>query len=126
MPCLNLRQAEAGDDVLDLALADGNGGDLGVEVAPVLLGHAHIGAQDLDDILVQHAAADELARRDADAFLLDLGQRARERSRDGAADVRVVDVAGDEADELAVDEDGLPDVDVGRVGARPIRYRDRW
>ena len=43
------------------------------------------------------------------------------RGRHGAADIGVVDVAADEADELAIAEYRLPDMDVGRVGRDEAR-----
>ena len=113
---MKLVRAEAVDDLVDLALADVDAGDLGVEVAPVLLGQAHIVGDDAQQVLVEHAVAHQPHRRNAHALLMDLGQRARQRGRHRAADIGVVDVIADEADELAVAEDRLPQMDVGRVG----------
>ena len=108
--------AEARDHLVHLALAGVDRRDLGREVAHVLFGHAHVEPQDVEQLLVEPPGLHQLRGRDADAFLVDFGQRAREAGRNGAAHVGVVDVAGDEADDFAVVEHRLPDVDVGRVG----------
>ncbi|MNZ88314.1 hypothetical protein D3C78_1072030 [compost metagenome] len=69
-------KAETGNDLLHLAFADVDGGDLGVEVADILFRHADIGLHHVDDEGIEPAFANELDRRDAQAFLLDFGKRA--------------------------------------------------
>ena len=59
----------------------------------------------------------ELERRDAQAFLVDLGRVRGVRARDAAADVGVVADRRGEGEPLAVDEDRLEDEDVGQVHA---------
>ena len=109
--------AELAHHVVDLALAGVHGGDLRLQVAVVLLGHAHVGQHHVEQRLVELALVVELVRRDADAFLVDLGQLPRQRCRHRAAHVGVVDVADGEGDQLVLPEDRLPHMQVGRVGA---------
>ena len=109
--------AEARDHLVDLALPRGHGRDLRLEIAPVLLGHAHVHQHHVDQLLVELAALVELRRREADAFLVHVDVRPREARRHRAAHVRVVDVSDREAHQLPIVEDGLPQVDVRGVGA---------
>src|SRR5258708_17222518 len=64
--------AEALDHLVHLALARLHRGDLGLEVAPVLLAHADVEQHDVEHILVELAATIELHRREPDAFLMHL------------------------------------------------------
>ena len=50
-------------------LAKVEGVELRVEVAPIRLRHPRICSEDVDDVALQHTAANELHRRDADALL---------------------------------------------------------
>ena len=109
--------AELAHHVVHLALAGVHGRDLRLQVAMVLLGHADVGQHHIEQRLVQRALLVELVGRNADAFLVDLGQLPRQRGRHRAADVGVVDVADGEGDQLVLPEDRLPHVQVGRVGA---------
>ncbi len=106
-----------GNHLAHLALARIAGGDLRLEIAPALLGCPHVGEQYVEHLLIDLATMHDLGRRYADAFLMHLGQGARQRSRHGAADVGVMYVADGEADDLPVMENRLPDVDVGRMRA---------
>ncbi|CFU65060.1 Uncharacterised protein [Bordetella pertussis] len=115
--------AEPVDDLVHLALADIERGDLGVEVAAVLLRHAHIDFHDAQHFLVDDAVARQQHRRDAQALLVDFGQGARQRRRHGAAHVGIVDVAADEADQAAVAEHRLPDVHVRGMGGHEAAVR---
>ena len=108
--------SKARDDLVQLALADIHAGDLRVQIAPVLLRHANVARDQPHEIVVHHAVPHQPHRRDAQAFLVDLRQAARERGRHRAADIGVVDVVADEGDELAVEENGLPHMHVGRMG----------
>ena len=111
---------------MHLSLADIDAGDLRVEVAPILLGQADIVGDEAQQILIHDAVAHQTHRRNPQALLVDLGQAARQSRRHCAADIRVVDMIADEADELAVTEDRLPHMDVGGVGRDDSRHRDRW
>ena len=113
--------AEALDHLAHLALARVHAGDLGVHVAPVLLGHAHVGEKDVAHVAVELAPAVELHGRQPHALLVHLGQRARERRRHRAAHVGVVDMGDREAGDLALVEDRLPDMHVRRVRAHEAR-----
>ena len=101
---------------MDFALARVDGSDLRLEVAPVLIGRAHVGEQDIAKLLVDFTSADQFRRPQPDSFLMDVGRFAREACRHGAADIGMVDVVDDEAGDLTVVEDRLPKMDIGRVG----------
>ena len=81
----------------------------------VLLRHPHVVGDHRQQVLVHHAVAHQAHRRDAQPFLLDLRQAARQRGRHRAADIGVVDVAAGEAHQLAVAEHRLPDMRIRRV-----------
>ncbi len=109
--------AEATDHVVDLALARSHRGELGLEVAPVLLGHAHVGEHHVEQNLVELALLVDLARRNTDALLVHLGELTRQRRRHRATDIGVVDVPDREGDDLVAPEDRLPHVQIGRMRA---------
>ena len=100
---------------LDLALAGVERAGQRLEVAHVQMRLADIHRHDPQDLLVEDPVAHQGHRREADALLMDLGQRARQARRHRAAHVGVVDMAADEADDLALVEDRLPEMGVGRV-----------
>ncbi len=100
---------------LDLALAGIERADQRLDVADVEVGLAHIGAHDPQDHLIENALIDQLHRRKADSFLMNFGQRPADRSRHCAAHVGVMDVASGPGDDLAVDENRLPQMRVGRM-----------
>ena len=66
--CANCtRIAQSAD--LDALFTEAERVELAVEVAPIRQRHARIGGEDIDDILLHPAAAHELDRRHAKAFL---------------------------------------------------------
>ena len=48
--------------------------DLAVKIAPVRLRHARVRGENVDDVLLDDAGADELHRRNADALLKAFGR----------------------------------------------------
>ena len=115
--------AELFDHRVDSALARIHRGDLRLQIAPVLLRHANIGEQDVEDVLIDLPRAHDLCRRQANAFLVNLGQRARQAGGHRAADIRVVDVTDSETHDFAGVEDRLPDMHVRRMGADEAAVR---
>ena len=116
-----IRRAEAGDNLVDLAFSDVDRSDLRFEIAPVLFRHAHVQPQDTRHILVQFAVADNLQRRNADALLHDIGQGARQRGGHRAADIGVVNMADHEAEDVAAVKDRLPDMNIGGMSGDVAR-----
>lgn len=116
-PLLEGFAAELVDHGAHLALAGLKRADQRLEVAEVLVRLAHIEHHDAQHFLVQFATPVKLRRRKADALLVHLGQRPRQACRHRAAHVGIVDVSAGPADDLAVVEDRLPQVQVGRVGS---------
>ena len=93
------------------------------EVAPPLVGRAHVPEKHAEQILIAYPLTEELHRRDDQPFLKHLG-RERERARRHAADVGVVGAARhEEARRLVgvVEEDGRDHRHVGEVGAALVR-----
>ena len=99
------------------ALGDRAGGDLRPEVAEGHPRDADVRLDDLEDVLDRLALGVELEPGQADALLEDLGVVAGARARQPAADVAVVRGRAREADQLAVEVDGLEDEDVLQVHA---------
>src|SRR5256885_15206909 len=64
--------------------------ELPVEIAPVRLRYARIGTENIDDVLLQNATADELHRWNTEAFLKALGRLGVEIARHIAADIEPV------------------------------------
>ena len=101
----------------DLAPADLVAGDVGHHVADHLLGHPHVGADDLDQQLVEPALVVELADREAQALVIDLRRR---RAEARAADVGQMRDAERVGDDAALAEHGPHHGDVVEVaGAEP-------
>src|SRR5437870_3984478 len=73
---------------------------LAVEIAPVRLRHARIRGEDVDNVLLDHAAADELHRRDAEALLKALSGLGVEIARHVAADVEPMPNRGEPRKDL--------------------------
>ena len=90
-----------------------------VDVAPDLIGNAHIGLDDLGELRVERTGAIELHRRDAESLLKDLAVGRRDASRRAAAHVGGVQKAPTECDQLAVEENGCDQIEVGRMGDEP-------
>ena len=105
-----------GNNFVDSALANVQGRNLGVQVAAILLGCAHVDHHDLEHRFVDNALANDFQRRKPDPFLLHFRQGSREGGRHRAAHVGVVDMTADEADDFARVKDRLPQHDVGCMG----------
>ena len=85
---------------------------------------AHVGEEDLEDVVVEDAAAEDAEGGDADAFF-EVGAGAGvEGAGEDAADVRPVGGGGGEGDEGVLVEDGLDEVDVVAVGAGDVGVVD--
>ena len=80
-----------------LAAADLVAGDVGHHVAHHLLRHAHIGADDLDNQLVEPALLIELADREAQALVVDLHCRGAEARAADVGQMRDAERVGDDA-----------------------------
>ena len=104
-------------EVVDGALADVAGGQLGAQIAQGHLGHAHIDAQDFEDGFFGHAAAVEFEPGQAQALLENLGIVAGRAARQTATQVEVVGGADGKGDAFSFPEDGFDDEDVGDVHA---------
>ncbi|MNV37484.1 hypothetical protein D3C71_1290060 [compost metagenome] len=93
------------------------GGHLHTQVQHALFGVAGVGADQAQHVFIVLAVARDAAGGDANAFLEDRLQAARDGPWHRAAHVRMVrDVGGEEA-QHAVPEYGGDDVDVGQVAA---------
>ena len=84
------RRAELGEQLPQPALADARRADHGREIAAEVAGMAHVEHDHLVDVLAPLALLVELQRRDADAFLVDLGGAGVVGAVRGAADVALV------------------------------------
>ncbi len=91
-----------------------------LQIAPDLRADTGVVLQDVDDVAVEHPFAPQLDRPELDAFLIDLGQVGSDAARHRAADVGGVDECPGEADELALEEDRLRQMDVHRVGDEAV------
>ena len=118
------RHAARLDHLADAPHAEPARRDLREIVAAPLLRHARIEQQQVEDVLLQLALAEQPDQRNARAFLIDLGA-ARHAARRDAADVGVMRDVAHEADELAVGEHRHRHVDVGQMRAAR-RVTDRW
>ena len=88
-----------------------------MDVAQHLRGIAHVLGEQREQVLVRHARAEQLHRRDLDAFLEDLARLQRIL---GAADVADVADRADEADQPAVAEHRREHRDIEQMpGAEP-------
>ena len=67
------RRAKLGKEFLQATLAEMRGADHGREVAAEVVGIAHVERDHVEDVVAQPACLVELDRRDAQAFLPDLG-----------------------------------------------------
>jgi hypothetical protein len=95
--------------------AQAAGCDLGIVVAAPFLGDTGVQKQDLEQVLVQLALLVQSYHRDAQSLLVDLRHAAGHRARRHAADVGVMGDVADEAEQFALDEHRLGEVDVGQV-----------
>ncbi len=93
---------------MHFALAGVHRRNLCLEIAPVLLRHAHIGQHDIERLLVQFTRFVELRRRHSHALLMHFGEGARQTRGDSAPNIRIVDMTNGITDELAVVKYGFP------------------
>ena len=108
------------EQCLQAALAEIERVELAVEIAPVRLRHARIRAENVDDVLLQHARAYELHRRDAEAFLEALGRLGVEVTRHVAADIEPVADRGEPDEHLAVAHERPHETEVVEMRAAVI------
>ena len=104
-----------GDQFVDALLGGRQAREASLHVAPVLVGRARVDQDHLAQRLVEFAGGIELLRRNPQALLEDLGRGRRDRSRHPPADVADVDETPGPAQQLAVDEDRLPQIDVRKM-----------
>ena len=109
--------AVAGDKLGELALGDVAGGELSAQIAEQLDRQADVLLDQREQGLVAHTLGIELERRDAQAFLVDLGRVRGVGPCDPAADVGVVADRGGEREPPAVVVERLEQEDVGQVHA---------
>ena len=105
-------------------LADLERGGLGLDVADPLLGDAHVGHEDGEDLAVHLAPLEELDGRQAQALLLHLGGVRREAARHHAADVGPVARVLQPAEVLATVVEGQRKAHVHQVRAAEIGIVD--
>ena len=94
--------------------------DHGAQITVILARRAHVGEQQLPDLVDVHSFLLDLDWRHADAFVEDLGRLAGERARHHAADLGDVADAHREAEKLAVDEEWLEEGVLRTVQAAPV------
>ena len=114
------RDPIAGEEGLDLTLADGARADhrahvLGDDV------EANVAEDEVPDVVAAPAAFVELERRDPQALLPQIGRVRVVGAGDGAADVGLVGGDHDPAELLALVEDRLGDLPVGELVATGVR-----
>ena len=101
---LDQRRVVALGQLANAALRRFQRADHGVEIAPGVVRRAVVGEDDPPDVLDVLAAVDQLDRREAQPFLVDVGRVGGEGARGLAADLGdVPDVAG-EPEEVVADE----------------------
>jgi hypothetical protein len=109
------------DELGEAPLGDVQGGDLGLQVAPVLARDAGVGQDQVELLLVRLAAPVQLRRRDDEALLVLVDRGRADAARYEPADVGGVDEREAEAQQPTVSEDRLPHEVVGQVGDEPLR-----
>ena len=92
-------------------------GNLGVQIAPILLRHPHIQHHRVDQLQVHFAPRDQLGRAKAYTFLVYFGIGPRQRRRYCATHIGVVDMPHGKGDNLTLPKDRLPDVQIGGMSA---------
>ena len=108
------------EQLVQPALAEVERVELADEVAEIRLRDARIGGEDVDDVVLQHARADELDRRHADAFLITLGRLGVEIAGHDAADVEPVADRGKPGEHLSVSQQRPHQPEVIEMGAAVI------
>ena len=114
------RRAELGEQLAEPALADARRADHGREIAAEVAGMAHIEHDHLVDVLAPLALLVELQRRNADAFLEDLGRAGVVGSVRGAADVALVRAVDRPEHQPVAVEDGHERRQVRQMIAAPV------
>jgi len=87
------------------------------QIAEDLHRNAHVFLDHRPDGVVAHAPVEQLQRRDAQAFLVDLGRIRRIGARHPAAHIGVVTNGGGKGDAPVFGIQGLKDKDIGQVHA---------
>ena len=105
------------DQLGQLTRGDLAGGELRAQIAEDLHRNADVLLDKRDQCLVEFAAGHQLERRDAQAFLIDLGRVRGIGAGHAAADVGLVRRGRGEGHTLSANEDRLEDEDVGQVHA---------
>jgi hypothetical protein len=93
---------------------------MAMEIAPAVARRAVIGEDHPPELLVVFPAFEELHRRQAQAFLIDIRGIAGEASRRLAADLRHMADAAREADQLLAAEDRLHQHMLGQMAVAAI------
>ena len=114
------RRAELGEQLSEPALADARRADHGREIAAEVAGMAHIEHDHLVDVLAPLALLVELQRRNADAFLVDLGGAGVVGAVRGAADVALVRAVDRPEGKTVVVEDRDEGREVRQMIAAPV------
>ena len=105
---------------MEAPLAEAERVELAVEVAPVRQRHARIGGEDIDNVLLQYAAADDLDRRHAKAFLKTFRRLGVEIAGHVAADIEPVADRGEPGEYLAAAHHRTHQTEVVEVGAAVV------
>ena len=91
-----------------------------LQVAPILVAATRVGEEELHELVVEHAPAYKLARRDAQSLLMDLLSGRRDARRSESADVRAVDEAPGDRDQVTIVEQRLEQVDVRKMRDKAV------
>ena len=119
--------AITGADFLQACVGDADRRDFGVEVPQRHLGQAHVGGDDVDDLVYQLTASEQAQLGELHAFLEDFRRVRRQATGYLAADFAPVRDRNGEGDQLIPDKHRLDQGDVGGVrpaGVRVIRHVD--
>ena len=90
-------------------------GDLGEIISPALLRHSDVEQKQVENVLHEFAAPEQLHDGDPQPFLKNLGHATGHTARGHAPDVRVVGDGANEGEELASDEDRHRNIDIGQM-----------
>ena len=106
-------------------LADAERAELRADVADPLVGNPDVVQHDVDDVLANLAAADELDRRQAQPLLHDLGRRRGKAARHHAPGIRPMAGIRQIAPQAAAIIERPHHLDVHQMGAAEIRVVDQ-
>ncbi len=95
--------------------------ELAVEIAPVRQRHARIGGKNIDNVLLEHAAADELDRRHAKAFLKTFSRLGVVIAGHVAADIEPVPDRGEPGEHLAAAHHRTHQAEIVEMRAAVVR-----